>query len=40
MKNIIGIIVSYIMNFPAGASIVAVNLVAFIVFVIIGKIRG
>ena len=36
----IGIIVSYIMNFPAGASIVAVNLVAFIVFVIIGKIRG
>ncbi len=34
----IGIIVSYIMNFPAGASIVAVNLVAFIVFVIIGKI--
>lgn len=36
----IGIIVSYIMNFPAGASIVAVNLVAFIVFVIIGKNRG
>lgn len=36
----IGIIVSYIMNFPAGASIVAVNLAAFIVFVIIGKIRG
>lgn len=36
----IGIIVSYIMNFPAGASIVAVNLVAFIVFVVIGKIRG
>ena len=36
----IGIIVSYIMNFPAGASRVAVNLVAFIVFVIIGKIRG
>lgn len=36
----IGIIVSYIMNFPAGASIVAVNLVAFIIFVIIGKIRG
>lgn len=36
----IGIIVSYIMNFPAGASIVAVNLAAFIVFVVIGKIRG
>lgn len=36
----IGIIVSYIMNFPAGASIVAVNLVTFLIFVIIGRIKG
>lgn len=35
----IGIVVSYIMNFPAGASIVLVNLVTFVVFVMIEKIR-
>ncbi len=35
----IGIIVSYIMNFPAGASIVLVNLVTFTLFVVIEKVR-
>lgn len=35
----IGIVVSYIMNFPAGASIVLVNLVTFVVFVMIEKIK-
>lgn len=35
----IGIIVSYIMNFPAGASIVLVNLVIFALFVLIEKVR-
>lgn len=35
----IGIIVSYIMNFPAGASIVLVNLVTFALFVVIEKVR-
>lgn len=36
---IIGITVSYISNTPTGASIVVVNIIMFIIFTIVGKVR-
>lgn len=35
-----GIIVSYINNFPAGASVVAVNILIFLIMFVIGKVKG
>ncbi len=37
---IIGVIISYIWAFPAGACIVVTNLVVFVIFMILGKIAG
>ncbi|MCF0121496.1 MAG: metal ABC transporter permease [Oscillospiraceae bacterium] len=37
---IIGIVISYTCNSPAGASVVAVNIVMFLVFSLIGLIKG